>query len=500
MYETDLPQAHTQGQTLADIRRSGARLLAALFWVNVLALAFVGWLVDSPNSGTALMLGAAMAMVPSLLVFAQKRFDTVTRIALGMTAGAYPAVFVYLMQGHEWQMDLHMYFFPVLAALIPLCDKRPILAGAGLIAVHHLLFNFVAPEWVFAGSGDLPRVILHAVLVILQTAALLWVTEQLTGLILKQAREVESIEALRAEEALRLETERKLHEAEAERRKSDLERRREVAEKIEARFGQIVTELGATAAQLSAGREALVESFGHAVAQSDELDRDHRLVSDEIDMVGKSVQELADSVRAVGDNATAAREAAMTGAETAERLAPKVGELAEAMDEATRIIEMISNIANQSRMLALNATIEASHEGSKGFGVVATEMKSLADQTAQAANQIADMLGGVREASISMTESISETAAAAGTTRGATSFIVDSIDEQVASTQSLAGSAHQVARNVANASDKVQQLTHAIGSVEEVIEQTNGVARLVAERSSELHETMREVLEELRAA
>ena len=46
----------------------------------------------------------------------------------------YPALGVYLLQGHAWQMDGHMYFFVALAALTVLCDWRPIVLASALIA------------------------------------------------------------------------------------------------------------------------------------------------------------------------------------------------------------------------------------------------------------------------------------------------------------------------------------------------------------------------------
>ena len=72
-----------------------------------------------------------------------------------------------MFQGHPWQMEGHMYFFVGLAALTLLCDWRPMAVAVVIIAAHHLLLGYVAPEWVFLGTGDLPRVMVHAIAVTL---------------------------------------------------------------------------------------------------------------------------------------------------------------------------------------------------------------------------------------------------------------------------------------------------------------------------------------------
>ncbi|WP_207630242.1 response regulator [Paracoccus xiamenensis] len=80
-----------------------------------------------------------------------------------------------LFTGHPWQMDMHMYFFAVLALNIAWFDRGQIFFGALLTATHHLVLLYLLPFAVFPGSGDLARVLLHAVIVVFQMLVLLWV-------------------------------------------------------------------------------------------------------------------------------------------------------------------------------------------------------------------------------------------------------------------------------------------------------------------------------------
>lgn len=107
---------------------------------------------------------------------------------MGTLAAAIPAMLVFLLQGHSWQMDTHMYFFVAMAALVVLADWRPIAVATALTAVHHLSLEWLAPEWVFTGAGNLGRVIFHVVAVGLQFGVLTALTIQLQHLFCSQEK------------------------------------------------------------------------------------------------------------------------------------------------------------------------------------------------------------------------------------------------------------------------------------------------------------------------
>ncbi len=150
--------------------RFGAAMVWVL-WLHVPALALGAYLLGGHALIAATAFSAALVGAYHLCW----RFwgpAPLTRYVSAVALMGQPAMMLYLLAGHPWQMDVHMYFFAALALLIGWCDWRAIVAGATVIALHHLILNFLLPFAVFAGGADLPRVYLHAAIVLFQTVVL----------------------------------------------------------------------------------------------------------------------------------------------------------------------------------------------------------------------------------------------------------------------------------------------------------------------------------------
>ena len=93
--------------------------------------------------------------------------------ALAVALAGQTSILVFLFSGHPWQVEMHFYYFAVLAMLSGFCDWPVLVAAAGLIAVHHLSLNFVLPDAVYPGGSNFLRVVVHAVVVVIETAMLI---------------------------------------------------------------------------------------------------------------------------------------------------------------------------------------------------------------------------------------------------------------------------------------------------------------------------------------
>lgn len=154
-----------------------------------------------------------------------------TRAATGVALISGPAVMLYVFEAHPWQLDMHMAFFAALALSALLCDWRAILAGAAVTAVHHLGFNMLLPSVVFPGGSDFARVVLHAVIVVIESSALIWLAEKLARTLdLADEKVAEAQAQMQRAEKLaeeQIEAERERAEAERERAKAEEQAQRE---------------------------------------------------------------------------------------------------------------------------------------------------------------------------------------------------------------------------------------------------------------------------------
>lgn len=163
---------------------------------------------------------------------------------------------------------------------------------------------------------------------------------------------------------------------------------------IVAEIRQVSGRVAAAADQFAAGNIQLV-------ANAEETATIAGSVSTASEELGATIAEIA---RNTAEAATAAT-AAVAAAEEAQT---RVATLGQASAEIGDVTELIRGIAAQTHLLALNATIEAARAGDagKGFAVVATEVRDLANQTADATggvtSRIADVRGATNEAGEAM--------------------------------------------------------------------------------------------------
>ncbi len=187
----------------------------------------------------------------------------------------------------------------------------------------------------------------------------------------------------------------------------------EMTERLEQVVDSL-TQVNTFAHNTSALMQAMAERLANIASSGDELGR---FASEAEDFVA-AVEGGIDSVRrrasetnqlAIAVTATAERGEVLVGdsvkgmyrvEETVRKAAELMGTLGNRSTEIGRIVDVIQEIADQTNLLALNAAIIAAQAGEHGrpFGVVANEIRNLAERTTRSTREIAAMVSGVRDA------------------------------------------------------------------------------------------------------
>ncbi|UIJ73121.1 methyl-accepting chemotaxis protein [Aurantimonas sp. HBX-1] len=496
--------------SLTDLRERAGKGIILLLWVN-LALIVARAVWGTEASLVVLVGGGLVVTLAATASWLADRTGPTTRTVTGLAHGVLVALLVYGFSGSSLQIDMHMYFFATLAICAAWVDWRPIASFSAFTAVHHLLLYALLPAAVFTGEATFTRVLLHAIILVLEAGVLLALTYTLlkafaaSDTAVSQAiaaeREAQLMTATASDAHARNDAMRAEREAEAEAvtlalkgfvgdieagfdrlSGGDLTVRleRPVAadyESIRALFndavGKLELALGSVVGSVAAIRTGLSEisAASHDLAQRTEQQ------ATSLEQTVAALGEVTGGVRQTADSADHARQLATTARTSAERGGAIVGQAIDAMGRIEQssnrigtIISVIDEIAFQTNLLALNAGVEAARAGDagRGFAVVAQEVRGLAQRSAEAAKEIKalisashDEVGQGVELVTASGRSLEEILGHLGEMATRVSAIADSAREQATSLREVSGAAEQMNKVTQQNAAMVEQTTAA---------------------------------------
>lgn len=267
-----------------------------------------------------------------------------------------------------------------------------------------------------------------------------------------------------------------------------------------SQLSESASAIASTGAQLAVSTSRASAAVAQTTSTVEELRQAAQLASEEAKRVARSAQQtmqvVSSGTRATEDTISrmnVVREQMASAAET-------VVKLSERSRSIEQIIGVVKDLADQSSLLAVNASIEAARAGNegKGFSVVAQEIKSLADQSKEATEQIRSILQDIQKwvSAVVMATEQGAKAVDAGLEQSVLAGkAIEALAESVAtSSQAASVIDAQIEQQVVG----VDQVAGAMGDIEAAMQQNLEAAlqlEVAAGKLRDLGESMAELME-----
>ena len=482
-----------QLSSLDAYRLRAERLILLMVWLHGPVILLAGILTG--NIVIPLVLGTAIALTGTAASRTAPGLPG-TRITLGAVLVLMPAVLLVELRGTSWVIDIHMGFFAELALVAAMLDARAIIASAAVIALHHLVLNAILPALIFPDGADYGRVLLHALIVVAESAGLIWITRSAAAAIVKADEATAALGHAAAEKA-----------AAEERSREEQQARRaalvgHLTTDLHSKISGLVGALSNGAGMLEATARRMSEAASSADTQVHAVADACHAASASVETVAAAAEQLSNSISEINQQVAASARVtgeAVAGARRSDATMRALSESAERIDEVVRII---ADVAGRTNLLALNATIEAARAGEagRGFAVVASEVKALASQTARATEEIKGQIAQVQAATKEAADTIGGVAGTIGQ--------VDSIALAIsAAMEQQGGATGEIARNVQYAAQATGNVTLNLNGVAGSVSATGGAAlevldaaAVVSRQSEMLESAVNCFIAELKAA
>ena len=467
----------------------GDRVMACVSW-SLFGLALCLAPVHQ-TWGLAVLVGLLLAGSLQVLVLTH-RGARLTRVWSAVVFMAFAALLIQQMHG---MIEMHFSIFVLLAFLLFYNDWLPLVVGAGVIAVHHLVFHLLQhagfPVWVFPTMCSIRMVFVHAAFVVFETGLLVSMAVQQERAKLETGEVMTMLDAMLADHQVDLRVRTHIESGSAGKFGRFVAFLRELvqgivgnAERI-ATSGDGITASAAAVAQASSEQKQQIE---HAVVAMHEMQSAIAEISRNSQQMAANMGQLRDGAQSGGQVVSATIAAIEDAAQTVRESALMMEELERASQSIGQIVATINEIAEQTNLLALNASIEAARAGEsgRGFAVVAGEVRRLAERTSKATHEIDGMITSIQGKTVetiqtmrSGKEKFSRTVETAQEAGAAMREILETAEQQSQMVEQIAGASTEQKA----VTDRVSEIMQKIVSM---AEQSSAGAAESAEASAGL--------------
>lgn len=247
-------------------------------------------------------------------------------------------------------------------------------------------------------------------------------------------------------------------------------------------------EMSKSVEQVAGSIQQLANGADNQKVKTLEADQSFSTISNEITQIAEHVEnvsEMSKQTSTVAENGNEVIQKTINQMSKIQNQSELTGSMMDALgsksNEIGKIVTLITSVSEQTNLLALNAAIEAARAGEhgKGFAVVADEVRKLAEQSREAANQVSQLIIGIQE-------DIEQSVDAMNEGRLSVEEGIQLVEAAGTSFKRIVEEVSQVTGHINEVSTTVQEISAAADSVVEVIDDTTKIAEESADYSQSI--------------